>query len=133
VDHIDRLLCPLPLKIEPYSGCSGRCAYCSISGLRQAKGGSGRGLGTAANNMKYIERFFRESGHSMERELIDMLSPVQIGVMSDPLQPAEGKHKVTLSILKLLADHQYPCLLTTKFPGLLTQPEYLKAIEGLPW
>ena len=33
-DHIDRLLCPLPLKISPYRGCEGKCAYCSMDGLR---------------------------------------------------------------------------------------------------
>jgi hypothetical protein len=37
-DHAERLICPLPLKIDPYSGCSTQCAYCSSNGLRTGNG-----------------------------------------------------------------------------------------------
>jgi DNA repair photolyase len=125
-DHIDRLLCPLPLKISPYRGCEGKCAYCSMDGLR------GHISGVAPSSIKPIERLF--SGHirSMEGHLIDQRSPVQIGPNSDPLQPCENAHRVTLKILRILQDREYPTVITTKFPHILTDPEYLRAIEGLP-
>lgn len=127
-DHSDRLLCPIPLKAEPYSGCSGKCAYCSRSGLRDAH----RIKGPEANSYRYIEKFFFRGSGGMERELIARRCPIQIGCNSDPLQPIEKDHKVTLRILKLLQDREHPCIITTKFPDRLTEPEYLRAIDALP-
>ena len=127
-DHSDRLLCPLPLKCEPYSGCSGGCAYCSRSGLRDAH----RVKGPEANSYRYIETFFFHNRKGMGTELIKRRMPVQIGVNSDPLQPIERSHGVTLRTLKLLQDREYPCILTTKFPGQLTEPTYMRALDGLP-
>ncbi len=68
----------------------------------------------------------------METELIKRRMPVQIGVNSDPLQPIEKSHMVTLRTLKLLQDRDHPAIITTKYPGQLTEPEYLRAIDALP-
>ncbi len=125
-DHSERLICPLPLKIEPYSGCSGRCAYCSRAGLRD------RPHGVAINSVRYVEKYFFRSKKCMEKELIDQRSPIQIGPASDPLQAAEKAHKNTLKILRILQGRQYPTVLTTKFPGVLCDPAYLRAVDGLP-
>lgn len=127
-DHSDRLLCPIPLKAEPYSGCSGQCAYCSRSGLRDAH----RIKGPQANSYRYIEKFFFCGSGGMERELIARRCPIQIGCNSDPLQPIEKKHHTTLRLLKMLADREYPCILTTKSPGQLVEPEYLRVTDALP-
>jgi DNA repair photolyase len=125
-DHSERLLCPLPLKIESYSGCTGRCAYCSRNGLRDPPGG------VTTNSVQYIEKYFFRSGKGMERELIDQRSPIQIGPTSDPLQVAEKVHKNTLKVLKILQAREYPTVLTTKFPDVLCDPAYLRAMDGLP-
>ncbi|GAB6265505.1 MAG: hypothetical protein STSR0001_09500 [Methanothrix sp.] len=127
-DHSDRLLCPLPLKIEPYSGCSGGCAYCSRSGLRDAH----RVKGPEANSYRYIEKFFFHNRNRMETELIKRRMPVQIGVNSDPLQPIEKSHRVTLRTLNLLQDREYPAIMTTKYPNQLTETTYMRAIDALP-
>ncbi len=68
----------------------------------------------------------------METQLIRQRSPVQIGPASDPLQAAEKTHKNTLRILKILRDREYPSVLTTKFPDMLCDPAYLRALDGLP-
>ena len=68
----------------------------------------------------------------MERALIDQRSPIQIGVSIDPLQPIEKQYHVTLRVLKILQDRQYPTVITSKFPDQLTESRYLEAIEGLP-
>ncbi len=127
-DHSDRLLCPLPLKIETYSGCGGRCAYCSRSGLRDAD----KATSPKPNSYRYIERFFFRDKRCMERELIDQRCPVQIGVNSDPLQPIEKTHKVTLRTLRILQDREYPSIITSKYPSRLLEPEYLRTLSGLP-
>lgn len=126
IDHSDRLLCPIPLKIEPYSGCIGACAYCSRSGLRAAD----KATSPQANSYRYIEKFFFQDKRCMERSLIDRRCPVQIGVNSDPLQAAEKSHMVTLRTLRIFQDRQYPTVLTTKFPHVLIEGEYLRVLEG---
>ena len=68
----------------------------------------------------------------METELIKRRMPVQIGVNSDPLQPIEKSHRVTLRTLNLLQDRGHPAIITTKFPGRLVEPEYMRALDGLP-
>lgn len=129
-DHQDRLLCPLPLFIQPYEGCKSACAYCSINGLRQF-GQAQREVQPC--NLKWIEKFFYKPSRSMERKIIDMEIPAQIGTTADPCQPAEKVHKRTLSILKILKDNNsYPSIIVTKYPNQLTEPEYLKVIDGLP-
>lgn len=127
-DHSERLLCPLPLKIEPYRGCSIGCAYCSRSGLRAAD----RVIGPQPNSFRYVERFFYRQSNSMERKLIDQRCPVQIGINSDPLQPIEKDCKMTFRVLRILRDREYPCVITTKFPHALVEDEYLRALDGLP-
>ena len=128
-DHAERLLCPLPLKIDTYRGCSTRCAYCSLNGLRTGIGGFNN---VQPNSIRYIEKFFYKRKTGMERALIDQRSPIQIGVSSDPLQPAEKQFHITLRVLKILQDRQYPTVITTKFSNRLTESRYLEAIEGLP-
>ena len=64
--------------------------------------------------------------------MIRQRSPVQIGPTSDPLQPVELEARNTLKILRILQERQYPTVITTKFPGVLTRPEYLQALDGLP-
>lgn len=68
----------------------------------------------------------------MEKQLIKRRTPIQIGVNSDPLQPMEKSHRVTLRTLKLLRDREYPTVITTKFPNRLTEPEYFRILDALP-
>jgi DNA repair photolyase len=75
---------------------------------------------------------FYGSSDSMERQLIESRYPVQIGHASDPLQPLERQHRITLKTLGILRDFEYPTIITTKWPNLLTEDPYLKAIDGLP-
>lgn len=131
-DHQERLLCPIPLKIDCYQGCGGQCVYCSINGLRGRGGGNGYTATVTPNSVHFIERAFYKTSNSMEAKLIDQRSPIQIGVLSDPLQPLERQHHTTLRVLKILKDHSYPTILVSKFVDRLTKPEYLAAIDGLP-
>ncbi len=86
----------------------------------------------APSSIRYIEKFFYGHKTCMERELINQRSPVQIGMNSDPLQPIEKQYKITLRVLRILQDRQYPTVLTTKFPHALLGDEYLRVLDGLP-
>jgi len=128
-DHTERLLCPLPLAIDTYRGCSTGCAYCSLNGLRT---GIKCGSEVSPNSVKYVEKFFYRHKISMEKRLIDQRCPVQVGVSADPLQPIEKQHRVTLRVLKILQDREYPTVITTKYPTQLVEDDYLRALDGLP-
>ena len=131
-DGADRLICPVPLKLNPYSGCSGGCIYCSMWAQRARwKSRSQDFSAVVPSPIKYIEKMFYKS-KGMERALINMRSPVQIGHASDPCQPAERSHKITLKTLQILADFEYPAIITTKFPGLLTEEPYIGLIDKFP-
>ncbi|MFA7164655.1 MAG: radical SAM protein, partial [Desulfoplanes sp.] len=133
VDGDDRFLCPIPLKINPYRGCQGHCLYCSMN--QQMARWQSRAKGSLSDvvpsPIRYIEHIFYKS-RGMERQLIDHRYPVQIGHASDPLQPSERTHKITLKTLGILKDFEYPTIITTKWPTLLTEDPYLAAIDGLP-
>lgn len=130
-DGDDRFLCPFPLKINCYRNCAGNCLYCSMNHGNLARWKSRAGSqDIAPSPIKYIEHIFYKS-HGMERQLIEERYPVQIGHASDPLQPIEKQHHVTLKTLKILRDFDYPTIITTKYPGLLTEDPYLSVIDGL--
>lgn len=131
-DGADRLICPVPLKLNPYSGCGGGCLYCSMWAQRARwKSRSQDFSAVVPSPTKYIEKMFYKS-NGMERALINMRSPVQIGHASDPCQPAERSHKITLKTLRILADLEYPAIITTKFPGLLSEEPYIDLIDKFP-
>ena len=131
-DGADRLICPVPSKLNPYSGCGGGCIYCSMWAQRARwKSRSQDFSAVVPSPIKYIEKMFYKS-KGMERALINMRSPVQIGHASDPCQPAERSHKITLKTLQILADFEYPAIITTKFPGLLTEEPYIGLIDKFP-
>jgi len=86
----------------------------------------------APSPIKYIEKMFYREGSGMEVSLIKERYPVQIGHMSDPLQPIEERYHITYKTLKILQDHEYPGVITTKFPDRLALPEYLRVVESIP-
>lgn len=136
VDGPDRLLCPIPLKINTYRGCSGGCLYCSMwAQSRRWTSRSQEFSEVVPCSPKPIRAMFyraQKSNDGMEYDLIRQRSPVQIGHASDPLQPAEKRYGVTLEVLRILKMHEYPAIVTSKFPGLLTESPYLRVLDGLP-
>ena len=133
VDGNDRLLCPIPLKINTMRGCQGRCAYCSMQGQhsRWASRAKGQITDVAPSPIKYIEKIFYRS-HGMERALIDARYPVQIGHASDPCQPLERRFRILEQTLNILKDFDYPTIITTKWPTLMTEDPYLRQLSELP-
>ncbi|TGQ63880.1 hypothetical protein EN829_021465 [Mesorhizobium sp. M00.F.Ca.ET.186.01.1.1] len=47
-------------------------------------------------------------------EMLVARIPVHFGGMSDPFMPLEGRLRVSLDLLKILRDHAYPTILSTK-------------------
>lgn len=133
VDGIDRIECPLPLKLNTWRGCATNCRYCTMH--KWVKGYSNRPEHhpPTPNSTKYLEKKINSRRDSYEKRILDARIPLQVGLTSDPLQPAERTAGATLAHLKILKDIDYPTIIITKHPDLLTLPEYHKVISEMPF
>jgi DNA repair photolyase len=108
--------CGLPLRLDSYAGCAFRCTFC----FARFRGGNSFGEIVRPARKTAIERVFRhafEAGRSPTGLLSQFLKrrvPIHFGGMSDPFQPAELRHRVTESFLGVLAEHEYPTVLSTR-------------------
>lgn len=111
------ILCNLPIRFDTYKGCSHGCRYC----FAQKK----RNIGKIERD-ETVEamRSFIEGKRSRETAWCDWNIPIHWGGMSDPFQPVEKNIRASYECLKLLAETQYPFIVSTK-GRLVADPEYL--------
>lgn len=122
--------CGLPLRLDTYRGCGFQCSYC----FARYRGGNRPVENIVPANPKTISRVLDRALIGQKGGLVAQFlrhrTPLHFGGMSDPLQPAEVKHKVTLDILQTLVRHRYPTVLSTRSTLIGTTP-YLTAIRNL--
>lgn len=120
----DRFICPLPIKLNPYRGCSHECSYCYMFKTRRIKGL--RQDMVQPCELTQIEKIFSEVGdgvhHSYLHQCLERQIPIQIGTSCDPFQPAEKEFHRTYQTLQLLAEYGYTCMITTK--GVISEEYY---------
>ncbi|MEI9416739.1 radical SAM protein [Mesorhizobium sp. Cs1321R2N1] len=115
--------CSIPLRLDSYSACQFACRYCFAA----SRGGStGQKRIRSANPRELARRLERLAKGSEARSVLDeMLAariPIHFGGMSDPMMPLEGRLGVSLDLLKILHDHSYPTILSTKSDLCATDP-----------
>lgn len=119
----DRILCPFPLKINPYRGCEYNCTYCYLEKTRRIKKYPNK---VEPADLNQIKKYFNEINDGLHDSYIhrclNMKLPLQIGTTTDPFQHVENKYKNTKKILKLLNKYEYPFILITK--GLIPHSYY---------
>lgn len=115
------ILCDLPVRFDTYKGCSHGCRYC----FAQRKNAL-----TSIEPINEIERLrkFIAGNRTKDMSWIDWDIPIHIGGMSDPLQPCEKKYGITKASLELLAETQYPFIISTK-GKLVADDEYLDLLS----
>lgn len=120
--------CGIPFRLDSYSACQFGCRYCFAS----ARGGaSGSSQVVGANPESLQRRFDRIASKGAQSALDEMLVariPLHFGGMSDPFTPIEATRGVTLSLLRILADRNYPVILSTK-GTLATKDQYLAVLK----
>jgi DNA repair photolyase len=123
------LFCGLPLRMDTYRGCGFQCGFCFARG----RGGNAPVPAVAPADPRFIARQFDralkgDSPVSLVGEFLRHRVPVHFGGMSDPFQHAELRYRVTEAALKVLADHDYPTVISTR--GLLAATEpYLSLLR----
>lgn len=111
----------MPISFDTYKGCTHGCKYCfamkksDITNVRPD------------NCLKAIERF-ANGKRTRETEWCAWPIPLHWGGLSDPFQPAEKEYRVSLNVLKLLAEKKYPFVVSTK-GAIVAEPEYLDLIR----
>ncbi|HEX59205.1 MAG TPA: radical SAM protein [Methanomicrobia archaeon] len=99
-------LCYSIFRLEPYSICSYSCQYCYARWYR--KGG--------APNFDILKAFLKLA------KRLDLRIPMRLATLSDPLQDAEERYKLTFKLLNLAKEHDVPIILCTKSDRIAKEP-----------
>jgi DNA repair photolyase len=109
--------CGLPLRLDSYRGCAFQCYFC----FARHRGGASPDPTVTPADPQFLRRVLRRSLVARSTKAPGILAgflqrrvPVHFGGMSDPFQPAEQRHRVTLEFLGALRDYQYPTVISTR-------------------
>ena len=116
-------LCDLPIRFDTYVGCTHGCQYCFAT---KKQDGFYKNIrkGESLNSLKN----FIDGERTIYTNWCDWKIPLHIGGMSDPLQPIEREKGYTYECLKLLAETQYPFVISTK-GRLLGDKKYIDILS----
>lgn len=122
------VLCSVPVRWDPYKGCTHSCQYCFTR--RKLDDRIGQDVDIEKGDSLTALRNFIAGERKGELSWIDKdwKFPIHIGGMSDPFQPCEDKYKISFEALKILAESQHPFLASTK-GRIVAKPEYLDLIS----
>ena len=120
--------CGLPLRLDSYSRCTFNCLYCFANARGGNRGKQPIRQADVSSLARRFNRLDREPPQSVIDEFLRRRQPIHFGGMSDPFIPLELQRKVSLEILKVLADHRYPTVVSTK-SDLLARDEYLAVLK----
>ena len=102
---------PFELSLNPYRGCEHGCIYCfarpTHAYLELSPGlDFETRIFAKVNAAELLRRELSRPGHRV--------SPIALGVNTDAYQPAERQHRITRSVLEVLAECRHPVSLITK-------------------
>lgn len=124
--------CGLPLRVDPYRGCGFSCSYCFARARESTEGTPQVQAADAGLLTRYFRRVFDEqrTDLSIVTKCIRQRIPLQLGAMGDPFQPAEQRHRVTLSYLRATLAYEYPIVISTR-GTLVAESPYLEILKAV--
>ena len=90
------ILCDLPVRFDTYKGCSHGCKYCFVTRKKDMSNIE------IKETHVHLENFIAGK-RSESTSWCDWDIPLHWGGVSDPFQPIELKHRISLECLKVLA------------------------------
>lgn len=121
--------CSVPLRLDAYNQCQFSCAFC----FSKARGGNYEPerlqLANPLTLSARLERVLKGDIRGALDEFLQRRVPVQFGGMNDPFGPWESKLRVGLNLLRVLAEFNYPTLISTK-STMLREREYIAALKA---
>lgn len=109
--------------INVYAGCSHNCRYCYAQGYEPDE---------AKCKDSYKKKLLKDLSEIEDFNLPP--APLHLSNSTDPLQPLELKHRLTLYTLEQITKYRKwftTITFLTKNPGILTGPAYLKVLKIL--
>jgi len=122
--------CGLPLRLDSYRGCAFRCSYCFA---RNRGGNSPEDSVRPADPtavLRRIDSALAGRGSGILAQFLRRRVPLHFGGMSDPLQPIEGRLRVTEQILRGLLRSRYPTVLSTR-GAVVAESPYWELLRDL--
>lgn len=114
-------LCDLPVHFDTYTGCTHDCKYCFARKQRDIEK-----IGMNESPQQLLS--FIKGKRTQDTNWCDWDIPIHIGGLSDPFQPLEKKYRKMYECLEILAETQYPVIISTKGRLCIT-PEYLELLK----
>lgn len=114
-------ICDVPVRFDTYSGCSHGCKYCFVkrkTDITDVK---------PLNGIKSLENFIHGK-RQITTNWCDWDIPIHWGGLSDPFQPCEEIHRLSMKTLELFAETGYPFIVSTK-GKLVGEPRYIDMME----
>ncbi len=125
--------CYYPFKLDTYGcGCQHNCLYCyakSVLWFRKLWDEENPSVASFTEIRKIFENVFEKNIKSKYAQFLKKRIPLRLGGMTDCFSETEAKHGVTLKLLKLLKEYDYPYLILTK-NKLIAEDEYLEAMDN---
>ena len=115
---------PFDWSLNPYTGCSHRCAFCYVRAFEQrADRPSDARYGTDVRvKINFVEVLRGElARRSWKREA------VTLGAATDPYQPCESRYQLTRRTIETLAEFRTPIHIITRGPMILRDLDVLVA------
>ena len=114
--------CDVPIRLDTYKGCTHGCKYCFVK--RQTDITKVKPI----NCIDQLKRFINGK-RTVVTNWCDWDIPLHWGGLSDPLQPCEKLHGVSMEALKVFAESGYPFIVSTK-GALVADNEYLSVLRS---
>jgi DNA repair photolyase len=119
--------CGIPFRLDTSPNCFFKCSYCFSNDFK--------GRHVSRNNILDVDRFrnylgkvFAKKITGLKSELLLRRMPIHFGGVSDPFSNPKISRK-SREVLSVLADYNYPVLLSTKNATELIKPEMISVLK----
>jgi DNA repair photolyase len=122
--------CSAPIRLDSYNSCDFGCTYCFSRERSRLFANAGT---RTANPNALRQRFGRVNRGVVSSALDEFLQrrvPIQLGGLQDAFPLREAESGVTLRIMQILRNENYPTIISTKGNAFLGGP-YLNALKGM--
>ncbi len=122
VSNIISSLCSSLIRLEPYTDCSNRCVYCYARWYRSP-------AQTVVRDRLAALKAFRALARHVYRKGLEPI-PARLATLSDPFQRHEELYTMSLRLLRIANEFEYPVVINTKMV-LYTREPWRKVLGSL--
>lgn len=123
----DSLYCPLALSIDAYGACEPDCWHCYLRKLNYVWGNDLKPADLELLDKALHNGALNKNPKTSLAHCLAQKKTIRFGNKTDPFQPAELKHRISQSVLKLLIKHNWTFVIQTRFTHVMM--EYMNLIK----